>query len=727
MMCLRISRVFECLVLLVVLVGTLAGVATAEESMWPLYDLDKVDFTALQDRGLELSAEEIYAGDGTGVASAIIQLGGGTAGFVSPEGLIVTNHHVAYGALQRASTVERNYVRDGFYARTRAEEIPAIGYNAYVTLAIDDVSERVLASITDAMTDRERGEAIERARKEILQQAEADGDVSCKIAEMFPGRQYVLYTRLKIRDIRIVYAPPRAIGNFGSEQDNWMWPRHTGDFSFVRAYVAPDGSPAPYDPANVPFKPIRYLPISAQGVKEGDISLMIGYPGRTSRYSSSYAIDQLINEYYPWYVSMSADRLAILEAAAAADSAVAVRLLSSIRGISNYYKKTKGTLYGSRRIDLLGSRQKLETELTAFLEAESAEEYLAVLPALDSLYREKTRTHKHDRTLRYLISDPDYLKLAHRVYEWAVERQKPELERKPGYQERYRDDARRSLEQAQINLLPGIDREALYYWLTHARALPDNQQIAGLQSLFPDGLEQASDAELRLVADSLVDQSTVGNLHARLAMFEMSAEDLEDLPDPALQLAIALKPELDAMEERTKEFDGALSRWQPLLQEAYAMWRPASFYPDANSTKRFNYGFVADYSPQDAVRFDMVTTLDGIMEKETGEFPFLVPAELKAAYAAGDYGPYADKATGQLPVNFLTTNVSTNGNSGSPILNGSGDMIGIVFDAAWWGVVADYQFDPRLSRAIHIDSRYMLFLIDRVYGLEELMAELTIK
>ena len=321
------------LIAALLLIGTVTG--RADESIWPLYDLHKLDFSALQAGGLTLSADDLYAGDGTGVSSAIVQLSGGTAGFVSPEGLIVTNHHVAYGAIQRASTAERNYVRDGFYAPSRADEIPAIGSQAYVTLNVEDVSERVLANVTDDMPDRERKAAIEQAQKEIIQAAEEDADVSCPIAEMFPGRQYVMYTRLKIRDIRIVYAPPEAIGNFGSEEDNWMWPRHTGDFSFVRAYVAPDGSPAAYAPENVPYKPIRYLPISAQGVREGDITLMIGFPGNTSRYSSSYEIDANINHTYPKFVQAAADRMAILEAAAANDPEIAVRLLAMVRGLSN--------------------------------------------------------------------------------------------------------------------------------------------------------------------------------------------------------------------------------------------------------------------------------------------------------------------------------------------------------------------------------------------------------
>lgn len=713
--------------LLAALFLAIALSVSAEESMWPLYDLHKLDFDHLKARGLELSADDIYAGDGTGVASAIIQLSGGTAGFVSPEGLIVTNHHVAYGAIQRASTAERNYVRDGFYAPTRADEIPAIGSYAYVTLEIEDVSDRVLADVSDDMPDLERNKAIEQAMKEIIQAVEEERDVSCRIAEMFPGKQYVLYTRLKIRDIRIVYAPPEAIGNFGSEIDNWTWPRHVGDFSFVRAYVAPDGSPAAYDPDNVPYKPIRYLPISSQGVREGDIALMIGYPGRTSRYASSFAIDEAFNHTYPQFVQSAADRMAILEAAAAADPEIEVRLLSAIRGISNYCKKTKGLLYGARRIDLLDQRRQLEAELMAYIEAQSQAQYRDVLPSLDSLYGSKAATREHDRVLKYVISDPDYLKLAMEVYAWAVEREKPDLERKPGYQERYREDDRRALAHAQINLVPSVDREIMIYWLQQARELPSDQTIAALEALFGDGLAGVTDAEIEMLVDSLYANTTVGNEHARLAMFEMTAEDLRDTPDPMLQLAIALYPDRETQEERAKAFDGALSRLQPQLQAAYAEYLSGAYYPDANGTKRFNFGFVETYSPQDAVTFDFLTTLDGIMEKETGTFPFLVPEELKAAYQEKNYGPYVDSATGKMPVNFMTTNVSTNGNSGSPILNGSGDLIGVVFDAAWWGVVADYQFDPDLSRAIHLDSRYMLFVIDQVYGLEELMSELTIK
>lgn len=707
----------------------LSGPVVADEGMWPLYDLQKLDFGALRARGLELTAEQIYNKSGNSVADAVVQLGGGSASFVSADGLIVTNHHVAFGALQRASTAEVNYIRDGFYADSMSAEIPAIGYNAYVTLAVEDVSTQVLAALNDRMTDRERYQAIEKKTKEIIRAAEAGKDVKCTVAEMFPGRQYVLYTRFVIRDIRIVYAPPAAIGNYGADIDNWMWPRHCGDFSFVRAYVAPGGRSAEFSPENIPYQPARFLPISSKGLREGELTIMIGYPGRTKRHASSFELDYLANAYFPWYIAVAGDRLNLLNAAADTDPETAVRVASAISGVSNYYKKTLGLVYGFRHSDILARKRTQEAALTAFIAADNGrlKKYGSVLPSLDSLYQASRRTWEHDQVLSYIVSSCDFLSLATTVNTWAVERDKPDDQRKPGYQDRDWLDAAEKVKDAQINLVPSVDRTLLAYFLNRALRLPANQRIAVIDSLFAGVVDADREQAVAEFVGRLYDNTVIGNLHARLSMFGMSAAELAGLDDAFVRLARALKPTLDAREEREKVFDGALSRLTPKLEAAYAEWQQERYYPDANSTRRFNVGAVAGVTPRDGVRYKPFTTLSGVMEKETGEEPFVVPAELSYAWRERDFGPYEDGLLGDVPVNFLTSNTGTNGNSGSPIINGRGELVGLDFDSMFEGVAADYLYDADITRAIVVDARYMLFLLDRVYHKDALLQELTVQ
>ncbi|UCE24831.1 MAG: S46 family peptidase [Candidatus Zixiibacteriota bacterium] len=303
----------------------MADMAACEEGMWPHYDVHKISFEDFQSSGLELTPQDIYDPAGSGLYRAVVRLGA-TGSFVSNQGLIVTNHHVAYGAVQKQSTAVRNLVRDGFYAATKEEEIPAIGYSAWVTLATEDVTDRVLASVTGQMDDLQRYQAIDQAIKEVVGEAEAKGDVKCKVAKMFGGQQFILYTQFKIRDVRIVYVPPIAIGEYGGDIDNWMWPRHTGDFSFLRAYVGPDGSSAEYATENVPYQPEVFLPIAKSGVKEGDFAMIIGFPGKTSRYACSFYIEDLINFSHPSRIALYRDMLDIINEVSGDDPEIAIQL-----------------------------------------------------------------------------------------------------------------------------------------------------------------------------------------------------------------------------------------------------------------------------------------------------------------------------------------------------------------------------------------------------------------
>ena len=701
---------------------------TADEGMWPLYDLDKLPFKELKSRGLLLDREDIYNPKGGGLYQAVVRLPGGSSSFVSPDGLIITNHHVAFSAIQRQATVDQNYVEQGFYASTYTDELPAPGYTALVSLSVEDVTDRILASVTEHMDPLDRFMAIDRVTKEVVKEAEEGRDVKCEVSRMFDGKQFILYTYFEIRDVRIVYAPPEAIGNYGDDIDNWRWPRHGGDFSFLRAYIAPDGSSAEYSKENVPFQSKTFLHLSAAGVNEDDITLVLGFPGRTQRYASSYHIDDLENYFYPRLIEMFEDYMKIIHEHSARDSSVALRHEEREAMIDNFLLYAKGLMEGFEKSDILETKREQERQIVKFLEenAELNEKYGKALPGLKKLFEEKQKTIKKDFVLGMITQVSDLFNAAVEIHKWAVEREKDDMERERGYQDRDTTRTIDNLKTMQINLVIETDKEIMKYFLKRGLGLPDDQKIVALEKIFEGKEGKQRDTFLDAYADEIYAKTGLKDEKTRLEMFRMSLTDLEGLGDPFITLAAALKPELDERRTRQKTRSGALSELSPLLIPAYAEWKQGNIYPDATFSMRLNLGEVKGYSPRDAVDYNYITSLKGLMEKETGEFPFIVPDELKSVYENRDYGIYEDRLLGDIPVDFLTTNDGTGGNSGSPIINGKGEIIGLDFDTNYESIAKDYLYHPDLARAVVCDIRYVLFIIDKVYHLDGLVKELTI-
>ncbi len=698
----------------------------ADEGMWPLTDLEKLDWKDLERRGLELSTGDIHDPSAPSIDQAVVRLPGATASFVSPEGLIITNHHVAFTAIQRQATIEKNYVEEGFYAPTRSDEIPATGYTALVTLSVEDVTDRILSAVTDDMSPLDRFMAIDMATKEVVKEAEEGRDVKCEVAELYDGMQYMLHTYFEIRDVRIVYAPPEAIGNYGDDIDNWRWPRHGGDFSFLRAYVAPDGSSADYSEDNVPYEPISWLPISAAGVKEGDLTLVIGFPGSTQRYVSSYHIEDLEKFYYPRLIRMLTVYRDIIARHSEQDSAVALRHEDRETMVDNFLLYGSGILEGFEKGRILEKKREQERRLTAFLKEneELFERYGHVLPELEQVYAKKKETMEKDFILGMMTQMSDLMDAAVEIYKWSVERGKPDIEREQGYQDRDTTETIDDLRNLQINLVTETDREIMKYFLKLGLDLPEGREILALERIVEG--KKDPQAYLDRYVDEIYESTRIDDEEERLRMFRMSKDDLEALDDPFIELAAELYPELDERRTRTRARIGELNRLRPQLIRAYAAWQGGALYPDATFTMRLNVGEVKSYSPRDAVHYHFITSLCGLMEKETGEYPFIVPEELKEAWKNRDYGPYADEQLGDIPVDFLTTNDGTGGNSGSPILNGSGEIIGLDFDTVYEAVAKDYYYHPDMARSIVCDIRYVLFVIDRVFGCKDLVEELTI-
>jgi hypothetical protein len=719
-------RLFTVVLACVLVLAPLA--VSADEGMWPIDELKTLDFKKLGAMGLELSAKELYNGKGKGIAYAIVQIGGGTGTLVSPKGLILTNHHVAFSALQRVSSADDNYIADGFVAGGYGEEIPAPGYRAYILISIEDVTKEMLGALKDEMNDLERYQALEQRTKEIVDKAEKGKDVECRVASFYDGMQYKLFTYFVAKDIRIVYAPPEAIGSYGGDIDNWMWPRHTGDFSFLRAYVAPDGSSAEHAADNVPYEPKVHLAMSSKGVVEDDYTMIIGYPGQTMRYRTSSSVDYHQNFNYPMRIEIFSDMIALFHEMGAQDESVAIKLASLDAMLNNAMKNYQGMLEGFESSRLLERKMKEEKAFKSWLanNPKADEKYGDVLPQIEQLYVDiKDRREKGQvgGLAGFLCQ---MLRSAMTITRWSEEKVKDDIDREPGYRERDLPRLKQGLQIIQMSYDMETDKRVCAYFMNLAAELPDNQRIVA----FDEMIERVPGDDVTAKIDAIVERLYAGTkLHSaeeRLRMFELSADQLKAEGDPFIDLAFALRPEMKRMEEQDEAFGGALNKLRPQLIEAYKTWKGGTLYPDANGTMRLTYGVVKGYSPRDAVHYDYMTRLAGVVEKHTGEEPFNCPEKLLHLYKKKDFDGYEDAEIGGLPVDFLSTCDITGGNSGSPILNGRGEVIGAAFDGNYESISADYLFNERLTRSINVDARYILFVLDKFSGARHLLDEMTI-
>ena len=723
----KLSLLFTCLFACLTLSFSFFLTLRADEGMYLLDQIDQKVMEKMKKMGLELSLDEIYNAQGTGLASAVINMGA-TASFVSPKGLIVTNHHVAFGAVQRISTPEKNYIENGFLARSLEEEVPAPGYQAYVLLSTQDVTKDVLSAAKKSMTDYERYMAIEKKTKEIIKKAEKRGDVECEVEAMNYGMKYYLFTYLKLKDIRIVYVPARSIGEYGGDIDNWMWPRHCGDFAFLRAYVGPDGKSAEYSKNNVPYNPKSYLKISTKGIKENDFAMIMGFPGRTYRRVTSFAIeaDQVFR--YPFQIQTVSDLIRIFEEFSNKDKKAAVKLSSRINGLNNGLKNNQGMLEGLIKTNLLEKKRAEEKAFLQFLKnnPELEKKYSSLLSQIEALYQERKKIREKSALLRWIRRGSSMFSFALTINKWSIEKQKKDMEREPGYQERDLPRIDLRLKVAQRSLVPEADKKALAYFLKKALALPIGQKIQAVENILSLNPEVLIEQALDKFLEKLYTETKLASVEERVKMLHLPREELLKLNDPFIQFANELEKEREFLNRKGKEFSGAFSRLMPVYLEEIEAWKKSALYPDANGTLRLNFGEVKGYSPRDAVWYDYLTSLAGVAEKHTGADPFNAPERLLSVYQEIDFGPYVDKNISDVPVNFLTTNDSTGGNSGSPVLNGKGELIGLLFDGTYEAMYSDYYFNPELTRTINVDIRYVLFIAEKVDKALNVLEELTL-
>jgi len=696
--------------------------------MWLPQALPDSLISYMQSMGSNLDQERIFNSDGTGIANAVVSVGA-TGAFVSPRGLILTNHHVAFGAVQRISTPEHNYIEDGFLARSGAEEVQAPGYVAYVLQSTEDVTDRVLAEVSPDMDPFERHESIQRAIKQIVAEAEAGRNVYCEVNAFYGGARYLLDTYLKIPDVRVVYVPSRPIGEYGGDIDNWMWPRHTGDFSFLRAYVAPDGAPAEYSPENVPYQPGSYLRINPDGLSEGDFAIIIGFPGRTNRYLTSYGLAYYSEFLYPERIRFFRKAIDILEEISREDPLARVRVASTIKGLNNRLKNNEGMLDGFKRFDLVGAQEQKEAALARRLSSNGhlRKKLDRLLGEFRDLYAYLRRYGHKDLVLDEMLSRWRLLGQAMLLYKWSIEKQKPDMERDPQFMDRHIPDLKRYLRVFQMGYHEKADRALLKMYITELLSLPEDQQLDFLNRRFGDLRGEALDEAIEAFLDSVYAGTQLDDTEKRLAMFEKTQQELLASGDRFIALAALFYPHNEERIKRRKTIDGKLSLIHPEWIRLISGNQIERLYPDANGTMRLNCGVVKGYSPRDAVYYEPFTTLKGVVEKHTGVPPFNCPDRLLRAIASGGYDRYMSAELRDVPVDVLTTHDSTGGNSGSPLINARGELVGCLFDGNYEAMTSDFRFEPDLTRSISVDIRYVLFIAEHVDSAFNILAELGLR
>ncbi|WP_314439785.1 S46 family peptidase [Massilia timonae] len=707
---------FKSIVLPVALLGA-ASAAFADEGQWQPHQLPQLK-SELKRIGITMPAEKL-ADLGKHPMSAIVSLGGCSASFVSPDGLVVTNHHCAYGAIQRNSSAEKNYIVDGFLARNRADELPG-GPNTlvYVTEKVENVTGRVLQGLNPSMSGRERHALVQSRIKALVAECETDKSTRCSVPAFHRGLEYYRIKQLMIRDVRLVYAPSDRIGNYGGDIDNYEWPRHVGDYAFYRAYVGKDGRPADPSPDNVPYKSKDFLVVSAEGLKNGDPILLAGYPGRTSRYKLPSEIRFARDVDLPAKAAGITADLSVIAAATQGNPSWTVRYASVDKGLNNVLKKTRGLLDGFARKDIAAIKDVQDAEFRAWQKAH-ADGNAGLLSELDAVIAQDMALQRQEAAWLE-ATHSDLLKSARTLYRLALERGKPDAERESGYQERDLGFIKARLTRLEQSFVPQVDQARYAAALARYAGIDAKVRPHGVDALLP-----AQDALAGMYkASQLSDTAT------RLAWIGKDADAFRKSDDPFIALAVRLHDAGMALEERRNEIDGNLERVIPQYMAAVIAWKKSQgkpVYPDANSTLRVTYGTVSPFSPRDGLVKGPFTTVEGILEKETGKDPFIVPAPLKEAIQGKRYGVFKDAALGTVPVNFLSSADTTGGNSGSAVMNKNGELIGLNFDSTYESITKDWYFDTAITRAIHVDIRYMLWVMKEVDHADNLLKEMTIK
>jgi len=678
----------------------------------------------LQEMGLQLTPEEIYSVNNSSLKDAIVSMGGGfcTGEIISPNGLLLTNHHCGYDAIRENSTVENDYLTDGFWAKNYDEELPNEGLYVSFLIRMEDVSQEILDAVDGIESESQRQAKIAELSKEIATRAEEGTNYDAQVKSFYAGNEFYLFVYESYYDVRLVGAPPSSIGKFGGDTDNWMWPRQTGDFSMFRVYTGPDGKPAEYSPDNVPLKPKHFLPVSIAGVEKDDFTMTFGYPGSTDRYLTSFGVEQAINKKNPTIVEIRDAKLAVMREDMKADDAIRLMYASKYASTANYWKYFIGQTEQLKALDVKSDKEMLEKQFQEWADAnpERKNTYGEALSMIEDAYNMTDSTVISGVYVTEAgLTGADAILFSFRLGRQIDQMMQSESEEEKeqikngimGYAQEFFETHNMSTDQdlfavttemyhqnVPFHQLPGYIREnSKKYagkWDKYAEKVYDKSIFTDFDRL-KDFLEKPSEKDLE-----------------KDPMKEVSDDLIELYRGRAAQNAQAN----EMMDKGNRLFQAGLRKMMPEKE----------FYPDANSTMRASFGNVKPYEPKDGVKYKYYTTLDGIMQKkDPNDDEFIVPEKLSELYEEKDYGQYADK-DGNLRVNFISTNDITGGNSGSPVINGKGELVGLAFDGNWEAMSGDINFEPSVQRTISVDIRYVLFIVDKFAGASNLIDEMTL-
>lgn len=699
--------------------------AAALDGKWTPQQTLKLDPAWLKKIGLELPPERLWdPARGTGLLAAAVNVGGCSGSFISPEGLVITNHHCAYGLIQEHSTPSRNLLEQGFLARSRGDELPGKGARVQVPKKFTDVTREVVGSVPAGADDLTRARAIERKQQELIAACEKKPATRCQVGVFDGGVQYTLIEAVELTDVRLVYAPPSSVGNYGGEIDNWMWPRHTGDFAILRAYTAPDGSSASFSKENLPFKAEFFFPLSREGVDPGDFVMVLGYPGRTFRALLAEEMKERAERFFPRVIDVYGEYIAILEDAAKVSPEAKIAVASHVKSLHNRHKNAKGQLVGIARGDILEKQAASEKRVLAFAEKTKGHgEALAAREALLGNLKEADKTWEREFLLGTITSGARGLWMGTTVSRLAQERVKPDLERDPTYMERELPRLMDRLEREQKNLYVPADQRLFAAWVQRALALAPGERIAAVDKTFG---AKATPKQVKAKVASLYGKSKVLIQKDRLRMAGESVKQLRARRDPLLNFSLALADELAALRDEQDRRQGLSLEKRPLWRRAVLAEAGKPVAPDANGTLRVSFGSVQGYVPRDGLIALPQTTLSGLVQKHTGEEPFDAPEKLLQAARQKRNGRFTAQKLKDVPVNFLADGDTTGGNSGSPVVNGRGELVGINFDRVWENIANDFGFNPEVARNVSVDIRYVLWLLEDVERASELLKELGV-
>ncbi|WP_304130438.1 S46 family peptidase [Ignavibacterium album] len=690
-----------------------------DEGMYPLSDIRKLNLT---EKGLKISVDEIYNPDGVSLVDALVRLGGCTGSFVSAEGLIITNHHCVFGSVQKVSTVENNYLENGFVAYTHEQEIPAEGLTARITVSYEDVSQEVLSAAESVDDISKRSKAIADKISEIVKREEAkDSTIKAEVSEMFVGEQYVLFRYKIINDIRLVYVPPRTIGEFGGESDNWVWPRHTGDFSFVRAYVAPDGSPAKYSEDNVPFKPKKFLKVNAKGIDEEDFVFILGYPGRTFKNMPARFVEYHYKYQLPYVQNLFSWLINLYTKRGENDPEFALNISSTIKGLANTEKNYRGKIQGIRNLDLINKKLEEEKKLLEFINSdpELKQKYGNIIDEIKNFYDDVFKSGRRLLVLNFLRNYVTYYRLADLFVDYKNELFKGESERKSIYKDLNKDKLIAEIETIYKNRRQELEARIFM------KIYGDASEFDELKNIEPFATfkELANKEEYvnKIFSETFISDKDkfIGRLFDLDYTVDKSNDELIKIAADLFQLK---NEEQKKQQLRDSKLNILLARFN----EVKRIWLNKSFIPDANSTLRLTFGYVRGYSPADAIYYSPISSLKGMIEKSFDGDDYKIYEKIKELHSKKDFGKFIHPKLNDVPVAFIYNTDTSGGNSGSPIMDAYGRLVGVNFDRCFEATINDYAWSESYSRSIGVDIRFVLWVVKKIGEADFLLKEMNV-